>query len=455
MIVKRYVTVGIATVGLSGVVHAATLTTLPSFNTATDSTATGYNAAGQLYVDSAGDVFGTTRNGGSHPGDGTSATATTDTAGTIFEYNSSTKTTSALYSFTNGNDGEQPNSGLIADAAGNLYGATNGTGNNNGTAGTIFKLGSDHATFTTLATFATRTIGSTNNGTTPAGALTMDAAGNLYGTTTSGGSVGSQSTTGNVFSLATSTTTGTGYSTTPVSLSNTTNHPTSGLTLLGSTLYGVTAPTTTSGQYGYGTIYSIPTTGTATTTIVSLTSANAFPTGKLVADANGNLFGETTAGSGTGSGNGTLFELAAGASSITTLATFTTGTTGTGYTPLGGLIIDAAGNLFGTTGAGGANSKGTVFELANSASGYSNAVTVLASLSSGLRIDGTYNSPLAVDSAGNLYGSTFGTLNSSTDPGTIYEVTGSGYVVAAPEPTSLALLSLGGGALVARRRRRQ
>ena len=446
MIVKRYVTVGIATVGLSGVVHAATLTTLSTL-----STATGYNAAGQLYVDSAGDVFGTARNGG------TVAGVTTDTAGTIFEYNSATQTTSALYNFTNGNDGEQPNSGLIADAAGNLYGATNGTGNGTGTSspGTIFKLGSDHATFTTLATFATRTFGSTNNGTTPAGALTMDAAGNLYGTTTSGGSVGSQSTTGNVFSLATSTTTGTGYSTTPVSLSNTTNRPTSGLTLLGSTLYGVTAPTTTSGQYGYGTIYSIPTTGTATTTVVSLTSANAFPTGKLVADANGNLFGETTAGSGTGSGNGTLFELAAGASSISTLATFTTGTTGTGYTPLGGLIIDAAGNLFGTTGAGGANGKGTVFELANSASGYSNAVTVLASLSSGLRIDGTYNSPLAVDSAGNLYGSTFGTLNSSTDPGTLYEVTGSGYVVAAPEPTSLVLLSFGGLALIGRRRNRR
>ena len=102
------------------------------------------------------------------------------------------------------------------------------------------------------------------------------------------------------------------------------------------------------------------------------------PLGSLIADANGDLFGTTT--NGGASGDGTVFEIAktaAGyASTPTTLVSFNGRN---GANPLGSLIADANGDLFGTTENGGASGYGTVFEIAKTAAGYASTPTTLAS----------------------------------------------------------------------------
>src|SRR5260370_209644 len=105
-------------------------------------------------------------------------------------------------------------------------------------------------------------------------------------------------------------------------------------------------------------------------TLASFNHSNgANPYGGLVEDSSGNLFGTTQQG-GT-FGYGTVFELAAGSGSITTLANFNGSN---GAYPVGGLVEDSGGNLFGTTYEGGAFFAGTVFEVAAG----SGSITTLA-----------------------------------------------------------------------------
>jgi uncharacterized repeat protein (TIGR03803 family) len=147
------------------------------------------------------------------------------------------------------------------------------------------------------------------------------------------------------------------------------------------------------------------------------------PQRNLLMDGSGNLYG-TTGGGGAYS-DGTIFELAQGSSTITTLASFN-GTNGAN--PEAGLIIDASGNLYGTTGEV-SQTTGSVFELAQG----SGTITTLA------RFNGTnggwVRSPLVMDGSGNLYGTTFGGAGAAYD-GTVFEVAqGSGAI------TDLALFN--------------
>ena len=96
-------------------------------------------------------------------------------------------------------------------------------------------------------------------------------------------------------------------------------------------------------------------------------------------------------------GYGTVFELAKGSGTITTLASFN-GTDGAN--PYGGLIMDSSGNLYGTAADGGASGDGTVFELAKG----SGTITTLASFN-GTNGANPYGG-LIMDSSGNLYGTT-------------------------------------------------
>jgi uncharacterized repeat protein (TIGR03803 family) len=114
-----------------------------------------------------------------------------------------------------------------------------------------------------------------------------------------------------------------------------------------------------------------------------------------------------------------------------------------GLEPWGGLMFDDAGNLYGTTSSGGYAEDGTVFEL--SGTNYQ-TLTTLATFNTG-----NGSSPQAVltaDAAGNLYGTT---TEGGVAYGTIFELTGTGFVV--PEPGSLSLLAIGGLGLLNRRRR--
>ena len=112
-----------------------------------------------------------------------------------------------------------------------------------------------------------------------------------------------------------------------------------------------------------------------------------------------------TASQGGVNGGGIVFELVNSSGSYTEQVLYSfSNTGGDGYSPTAGLIRDSAGNLYGTTNYGGAQSFGTVFELVNNAGSYSEQV--LYSFAGGLS-DGSYpNSPLIRDSAGNLYGTT-------------------------------------------------
>ena len=162
-------------------------------------------------------------------------------------------------------------------------------------------------------------------------------------------------------------------------------------------LYGTTE---SGGAYKYGTVFELANGSSSPTTLASFNDTNgAYPAAGLVLDSSGNLYGTT--GSGGASGYGTVFELAKGSGAITTLASFN-GTNG--KVPEGGLVMDSSGNLYGTTSGGYSllygPGRGTVFELAKG----SGTITTLASFYGS---DGLY--PLAgliMDPSGNLYGTT-------------------------------------------------
>ena len=213
-----------------------------------------------------------------------------------------------LYAFTGGSDGAGPNSPLVFDGSGNLYGtARQGglTGN-----GTIFKLTPNHVQpgwrETTLHSFQ----GTPNDGAFPYASVVFDAVGNLYGTTFYGGSAG----VGTVFKLS----------------------PNADGTWTETLLYGF--------QGG---------------------SDGSYPAGPVTLDNSGNLYG-TTAGGGPYD-EGTVFKLSPGSGgqwNETILHTFTGGLDGAG--PSGAVVLDKAGNVFGATGFGGSygfSPGGVAFEI--------------------------------------------------------------------------------------------
>jgi hypothetical protein len=152
----------------------------------------------------------------------------------------------------------------------------------------------------------------------------------------------------------------------------------------------------------------------------------AVPQAGLIVDASGNLFGTTSTGTAVTGNEGTVFEIektATGyASTPTILVSFNINDT-YGTNPWGGLIADAVGNLFGTT------FYGTAFEIAKTASGYTSTPITLASF------NGYTEAALIADAKGNLFGTTVEggsscTANSPQGCGTVFEITGSGFVPA-------------------------
>lgn len=202
-------------------------------------------------------------------------------------------------------------------------------------------------------------------------------------------------------------------------------------------LYGTTDAGGTSGS---GTVFKLDASNNyALATLVNFTGANgSTPQGTLIADANGNFYGTTSSG-GAG-GFGTVFKLDASNNySLTTLASFNLAN---GSTPLTRLLMDTVGNIFGTSHGGGANNWGTVFELNASANYALSTLVTFDKTNNGSLPDGD----LVSDAAGNLYGTTL--QGGANNDGTVYQITGSGFVV--PEPGSAALC--GFGILMSRRR---
>ena len=284
----------------------------------------GSGPQGSPVLDAAGNIYGITAAGG---GLG---------SGTVFKLDTSNNF-SILY-----NVPYQPRSGLIIDAAGNLYG-TLFLGGDYGQ-GSVFKI-DPSGNATTLHSFGA----SPADGILPAARLTLDASGNLYGTTQNGGT----NTFGTVFKLDTA---GNNF----VTLHNFTNtdgaYPAGSLTLdAAGNIYGTTVD---GGASGVGAIFKIDTGGNLTVLHSFADVDGHGPTGDLPRDAAGNLYGTTIEGGG---GTGAVFKLDT-AGNLTVLHAFVDYTDGN--EPAAGLYMDAAGNLYGTTEFGGSSdNNGTVFKF--------------------------------------------------------------------------------------------
>ncbi len=347
------------------------------------------------------------------------------------------QTLTTLYSFAGfPNDGLNPDSGLVFDQQGNLYGTTFSGGPwdycyEPGGCGTVFNL-TPEGKETVLHTFGgSLTLPRRIDGANPEGGVVVDARGNLYGTTYYGGPTWLGD--GNL---------GLGviYELTPSRwkiLHNFTGYPDDGANPgagMISDSYGNFYGTTWAGGRSLcGTVFQLTPQGTETVlyNFKCQPKDGANPDSPLVFDTQGNLYGTTYQGGGfcASLGCGSVFKLAPDGTE-TILWGFMGGYDG--IWPFGGLIFDAAGNLYGTTAYGGsynANCQewpggcGTVFKLAPDGT-----KTILYEFAGGA--DGyDPNGGLVMDAQGNLYGATYmgGASGSNTyGYGTIFKITPAG-----------------------------
>ncbi len=300
-----------------------------------------------LIADAAGNLYGTTWAGGAYNG------------GTAFELSPKAGggwTETVLHSFGGtSTDGSFPSGGLVFDDAGNLYGVT-GMGSYY-LSGIVYKLSPNAGgkwRETVLHVF-----GYAFDGAKPSGSLVFDTSGNLYGTTLSGGT-GNCPTCGTVFELS----------------------PVAGGGWTENVIYNFHS------LQGYG------------------------PNGSLILDASGNLYGLTFFG-GIGTGNGSAFELVQtqpGVWKKKILHSFGNVSTD-GQEPVGGLVADSAGNLYGVLSVGGSsttcgdNGCGAVFELSLKSDG--NWGERILHTFANNAVDGWQPyAGLVLNASGNLYGIT-------------------------------------------------
>ncbi|HEY1615364.1 MAG TPA: choice-of-anchor tandem repeat GloVer-containing protein [Rhizomicrobium sp.] len=279
-----------------------------------------------LLRDSAGNLLGTTGGGG------------TASRGTVFKL-APDGTETVLYSFKGGNgDGAGPGSQLVADAAGNLYGTTVGGGPGNGGSGfgTVFRLAPD-GTETVLHFFSDQM----KDGFYPMAGLVMDPAGNLYGTTQTGGTPcdNDKNGCGTVFEI---------MSGGEEKILHRFKGGDGSLPYYGSlvldtagNLYGTTA-----GVFTFGNIFKISPDGKETVLHTCRGSDEndcQFPYGGLSIDQDGNLYGTSAEG---GYRFGDVFKVAPDGT-FTELYAFTGGKDS--MYPDNGVMLDKSGNLYGTT----------------------------------------------------------------------------------------------------------
>jgi len=347
----------------------------------------------------------------------------------------------------NGTDGAGPTSGLIADPAGGFYGATGFGGTlteceGNG-CGTVFELtpppaGGQAWTETVLFAF------DDTDGAVPTG-LVAGADGNLYGAANDI-AVGAPGF-GTVFKLTPPSRRQTAWVETPLFTFN----PAGGRTPIGGlvtdaagALFGTTSD---GGKSDHGTVFELKPLGKHQTSWKEkiLTSFQNFkhgsdPLGTLIFDKAGDLYGTTAAG-GT-NGDGAVFELTppAAGSNAWKLRVLTSFNGIDGEEPWGSLLADAAGNLYGTTNEGGTFGDGTVFKLEVPAPGHTAWTKKVLFSFNGTGGESPY-AGLIADAAGNLYGTTYyGGASSACKGGcgTVFELSPPAYDRTAWTETVLA-----------------
>ena len=360
-----------------------------------------YPASG-LILDSAGNLYGTTDGCG------------TANWGTVFELSPGSNGTWAeavLYSFQGGKGGVSPYGTLAMDKEGNLYGTAQTVDFN--LSGVIFKLtkGSTGTwSYSVIHNFSPNEGG-------PNGDLTWDGSGNLYGTTEAEFvSIG-----GEVFKLSPQAN-GSWKETVLYAFPGSTGvrFPVAGVifdtkgNLYGPTFYG-------EGNRN-GAVYELSPNGSGQwtlTVLYSFSGGGSEPNSRLTFDSNGNLFGTALL-----PGDGQVYELSpvsGGPWTKTTIHAFTSGSDGT--SPVGPLVVDASGNLYGATYRGGngcnKNLCGLVYKFSQSGGTWKE--TILHPFESA--DDGSQpGAGLLIDSAGNLYGTTING-GGRFGYGTVYEIT--------------------------------
>jgi len=392
--------------GFSPSSQAQTYSLIHSFSGGAD----GANPYAGITIDGAGNLEGTATGGGLG-------------YGTVFKlkYSQSGYSFGVLYTFTGGSDGAFPYNGVVIGSDGILYGSTylhggNGCGGNG--CGTVFNL-RPPATFCRavlcpwMETVLYHFMGG-NDGSEPTQGANMifDQLGNIYGTTASGGAYGQ----GTVYKLTRS---GGGWTETVI---HTFGAPGDGTQPMHSVildtngnLYGTTL---SGGANNNGVVFQLVPSGSNWTENIlasfSLSgSAGGVPYAGLIIDQSGNLYGATSANAsgerppfGYG-GGGAVFELIPSGSGWTLKILYNFPDPGGGYHcgPYGNLVMDAAGNLYGTTYSDGAYGYGSVFKL-TPASGQWTYTSLYDFCSGGWPCsDGQLPSgDLAMDANGNFYG---------------------------------------------------
>ena len=327
------------------------------------------------------------------------------------------QTYTVIHDFTGGGDGLYPYTGLTIDAAGNLYGTTIYGGS--GGSGVIFKLrrGGSGWVFTPIYSFTGGT-----DGAVPQGRVAIAADGTLYGTTSAGGS--HPCDCGTVFHLrpqpyAPRSALTPWNETVIYSFSGVDgNLPQGDLTFdAAGNIYGTTVG---GGLFNWGAIYKLTPSGGGWTQSVLYSaqddSNGVEPHGGVVLDDSGNLYGVFQFARGSA---GTVFELSPSGSGWIEQTVY--GFTGIGNNggdePIGGLILDAAGNLFGTTLYGGTFPPGGIaFQLTPGGGGWT-----YQTIYSFLNGDGGPEDKLMMDGAGNLYGTAFSA--GAFDWGSVFKLT--------------------------------
>jgi uncharacterized repeat protein (TIGR03803 family) len=350
-------------------VQARTFTLLHSFTGGND----GANPFASLIRDKAGNLYGTTLNGGER------------NAGTVFELDS-TGTITILYSFTGQQgDGRHPSAGLVRDNSGNLWSTLRDGVGHSVSLGFVYKI-SPAGKETKPHVFK----GPTSDGSNPQAGLICDPVGTFYGTTAGGGA----NFAGTVFKLHA------GEETVLYSFTGTNGdgaYPEASLVRdLAGNLYGTTM---SGGDSTFGTVFKLDTSGHEVVLHSFDGTDGAQLAAGLILDGGGNLYGTTISGT---TARGTVFKLDTAGKNFSTLYFFSGG--GDGSNPLGPVVMDKKGNLYGTTQFGGDLSCGSnhqgcgvVFKL-NPAG----KETVLHRFSGS---DGQVpSSGLIRDAAGNLYG---------------------------------------------------
>jgi uncharacterized repeat protein (TIGR03803 family) len=354
----------------AGTVYELSLKTgyhqLYAFRKSGSGAAGGFLPQGNLVFDSKGNLYGTTTAGG------TKSAQCPNGCGVVFQLtpagNGQPWTETVLYSFcsqVNCEDGANPQAGVIFDSAGNLFGTTENGGVDCGVAGcgTVFEL--QHSQSGWAESVLYQFMGSGIDGINPLGSLVFDTAGNLYGTVSglgpnNGGSVFELSPSQGVWIFAVI------YAFDGSNGSKDGIGPEAGLTFdAAGNLYGTT---TFGGTFGFGTVFELtPDLGVWKEAILyNFGSANdgAEPKSNLAVDLSGNLFGTTFAGGNVTCSCGTVFRLMPGTGGGWTEALFRFPKGGAlGDRPTAQVFLDAAGRVYGTTTGGGGIGDGVAFTI--------------------------------------------------------------------------------------------